>query len=673
MINVSEEYKKAMDKPIRDRAYISVGVGVINQDAQKSAIASGDFAYWCKGDVFKPTTQDVEYATLERNYMRADGKMYFVPESNLEQLKSNGIVTEEIMGSIMIVLQKSYYIKGITLEFGSAYPTRFNLVTNQGTVQYTNDSERFVTEDVFGDISYIQIVPLEMVGGNKRLRIKRILMGVGLQYTNEDTKTFSINEIVSSISDELSSYRCSFSFYDKEDKFDVDDNNSFIDYLETMQKITFSFGITLADGSIEWHQIATTYLKDWKRQNNVVTLTSYDRMYHMDNVYSLGNRIYERTAYDEAISIFKDAGLESDEYYVDEYLKEFNLINPMPEASHKQCLQILANACRCKIKQDEYGVVMVVPNFAVLIDREETKLSSTPIAEWGNLENIFIGSDIVYAELTPDFMKADGSMRFMPENEEYLNAGFVSNEISDQNGEFLFNPSIGIDLEYANTYHGLVLEFGGNMPKQFVVETFNDNEIVKKIVVDNVEKTTIISEQFDDFDRMYIRFTKASPNSRVIVNKVSFGGLSDYFLKRNNMYQNPVGYKEKRVKDVRVKIYSFFENAEGEPEEIEDEVYYSRQINPVGESKLLSNPLIATEEHAAIIAEWIGNYYANNVTYDVNFRGEPRLNATDIIRMESSKIPNLQVEVTSNELTFNGAFRGNLGLRRAYNMTKGAI
>jgi len=354
-------------------------------------------------------------------------------------------------------------------------------------------------------------------------------------------------------------------------------------------------------------------------------------------------------------------------------LKEFNLINPMPEASHKQCLQILANACRCKIKQDEYGVVMVVPNFAVLIDREETKLSSTPIAEWGNLENIFIGSDIVYAELTPDFMKADGSMRFMPENEEYLNAGFVSNEISDQNGEFLFNPSIGIDLEYANTYHGLVLEFGGNMPKQFVVETFNDNEIVKKIVVDNVEKTTIISEQFDDFDRMYIRFTKASPNSRVIVNKVSFGGLSDYFLKRNNMYQNPVGYKEKRVKDVRVKIYSFFENAEGEPEEIEDEVYYSRQINPVGESKLLSNPLIATEEHAAIIAEWIGNYYANNVTYDVNFRGEPRLNATDIIRMESSKIPNLQVEVTSNELTFNGAFRGNLGLRRAYNMTKGAI
>lgn len=667
MINVSQAYKDAMDKPIRDRAYISIDIGIINQEAQKSASVSGDLAHWSKGNIFNQNTNMIEYATLERNFMRADGTMYFLPEEN-GLIRNNGIVSKEILGSIKIDFGNIYSVKGITLDFGIEYPTKFAISTDDNTFEYTNDSQTFTSDDVYGEISHLTITPIEMRGGAQRLRLKRVLFGVGLQYTNENVKSFSMKETVSPISEEIPSQYVNLSFYDKDSLFDVDDDNSFIDYMETMQRISISFGVTLEDGTVEWNQISTTYLKEWNSQGGVVSLISYDRLYHMEDTYSLGNRIYSRTAYEEALNIFKDAGLSSDEYYVDEYLETINLENPMPVASHKECLQILANACRCKVRQDEFGKTLIVPNFSVILDRDEISVSTNGTTEWSDPENVLIGSTIVYAELLNDFIKADGTMRFIPENGDYLDTGYVSEQIADENGDFEEIPQIEINLPAESTYYGLTIEFGGNAPVMFEVQTYSNNSLIKTEVIEDVKAIIALNSEFASFDKMVIRFTKASPNSRVIVKRISFGELSDYVLKKQNMLQKPVGYKKKRVKDLNVKIYSYTENENGLPEEIEDNVLYSVSINPVGETKILMNPLIGTEEHAAMIAEWIGNHYANNVSYDVKYRGDPSLNATDIIRMESDKIENLQVEVTSHELTFNGAFGGNLELRRAYNM-----
>ena len=77
-------------------------------------------------------------------------------------------------------------------------------------------------------------------------------------------------------------------------------------------------------------------------------------------------------------------------------------------------------------------------------------------------------------------------------------------------------------------------------------------------------------------------------------------------------------------------------------------------------------------EHAELVAEWIGNYYANNISYDVDYRGRPDINATDIIHMDSEKLNNLQVEIISHNLRFNGgALSGSLELRRALRLVGG--
>lgn len=46
MIKASNAYKSAMQKKIRDRAYISITLGVVNGDAQNTAHFDGDYAYW---------------------------------------------------------------------------------------------------------------------------------------------------------------------------------------------------------------------------------------------------------------------------------------------------------------------------------------------------------------------------------------------------------------------------------------------------------------------------------------------------------------------------------------------------------------------------------------------------------------------------------------------------
>ncbi len=672
MISVSNAYKQAMSKRLRDRAYISVGIGIINQDAQESGKVNTDLGYWSKGNVFDTNQSNIEYATLENNYFRVDGTMYFMPENEgLAQFLTNGIATSDVLQPIRIDFPQIYAIKGITLEFGSAYPTEFRIETAEKTLNYTNDASKFVTHDVLGDTDYITITPISMVGGQQRFRLQSILMGVGLQYSNTQTKDLTLTEFVSSISDELPSEDLKFTFYDEENRFNVDDDNSFIDFLETMQRVTLSFGITLDNGTVEWNQIATMYLKDWKSQKGIVSLTATDRLEQMEDEYSLANRIYDRTARDEAESIFADAGLQPDEYYIDEYLNDVQLHNPMPQGTRKECLQLLANACRCIIRQDTNGRIMILANFANVLDPSDLSVSTNGVAEWSKPENVLIGTDVVYADLTQDFFKADGSMYFLPEDENYLETSYVSEQIADENGLFEVNPTITITMPAAYTYFGVNLKFDGNPPQEMIIHTYNAGELVgSKAFTDLSDDSTLLNE-FKSFDTMVFEFTKGYPNNRVLLNKITFGDLSDYVLTKADMMSNPIGYKEKRVKAVRCKIYTYENDSQGNPKEIEDEVFAIKTLNEVGEIKTVQNPLISTQEHAELLAEWIGNYFANNISYDVDYRGEPRNNAGDIIYMESDCIDNLQVEITKHTLKYNGAFSGSMELRRALKLVGG--
>ena len=666
MRKVSTAYKLAMDKLIRDRAYISISVGVVSQEAQASAKASGTFTDFTNDhNIFKLVESYDEYASYEQNYWKADGTQLLKPRDTT-QYADTGLVTESISGSIRVSFDNTYSIRGLTIIFGTAYPTTFKIKTSIGQIHtFNNNNSLFETDTPFGDIAWFEIIPVTMVGGQQRLHIHEILCGIGLIFDNTTVESAIRTDEISTISEELPNRTFSVTVFDTNGVFNVEDNNSFINFLEQKQLIKCSIGMTLENGKIEWVQLGYTYLKDWQSKKGKMTFNATDLIAQMDNEYIAGYRKYTRTAYQEAVSILTDMGLEPDEYYIDDYLNNVTLTNPMPEGRHSECLQLLANACRCVFYQDSNRLITLKTHFEKVADPDNIIINTSSEKAWSNKQNIISGADITYVDLSQDFYKVNDTMYLLPDNNQYLNGtGFVSAEISDSNGYFTVNPYIQLTFDELYRYYSFNLNFGGNVPEEIMIRTYKRNVLVDTASFNELNTENLIFYDFQQFDKVVLEIIKAKPNSRIVINKFNFGELTDFTLKKQDMLENPMGYKNQITQSVSVKVFSYTVDSDGKPKEVEDNVWVTKTLNTTGVNVKVENPLIDNTDKATKLAEWIGNYYMNNIYYDVNYRGEPKLEALDIIKMDSDVLSNLNVEINSLKLQYNGAFKGNLSLHK---------
>ncbi len=690
----SDAYKEVMSRNIRNRGYVSVELGIINQDAQKNGKVTSECVYYCKkNSIFSNNIEEKVYASLEENFFRLDGSMYFLPD-DLKEV-ANCAISKKIYGNIKIEFDTVYDLKGISINFGNNYPTEFIIRSEEKEIYYKNSESVFKTSDVIGETSYIDIIPIKMVGGRQRLRIYNIVMGVGLIFANEEVENISLADFVSVIGDELSSFDSTINLFDKNNLFDVEDDNSYIQYLDAMQKIVISFGIELDDNSVEWIKYTTLFLSGWDSRKGKLSINAYDRIVSLEDEYTLGNRIYTRTAYEEAENIFKDAGLTPDEYYIDDYLQNVTLNNPMPNIAHRECLQLLANACRCVLIHDVDGRIVIKANFANILGAEEVNVFTNGETPWSNSKNILTGTDILYADMTANFFRLDGSMYFLPDKTDYMKTSYVSSQVSNGTGLFskipilypsdniypsdkLFlvdekdgiftgenEPELTITLPAAYPYYGIMLKFNGNVPNKLVVSTYKNNVFLESFEVEKIQKIFTLNHDFLPFDRLNIKFTETKPYSRIILNEMALEEKASYKLTRDMMLENPHGYATEKIKSVSVKVYSFENDDDGEPAEVEDSNYVKRTIGVVGKNIVLENQLISTQQHAKEVAKWLANYYANNISYDILYRGEPLLMASDLIGMEGSINKDIQAQIVRSEFSFNGVFEGNLTLKKA--------
>ncbi len=675
MRHVSQAYKQAMKKMLRDRAFISVTLGVVNGVAQEDSAISSTAAYWSEKDTpFNTNEQSSEYATFEQNFVKADGSFLIMPtEDETTLLNDVGYCTPGILGAVTIDFGNSYAIKGLTIDFGEAYPTEFVLTTDVNTTgtTYTNSSSKFVTYDTLGEISTLTITPSTMVGGNQRLRIKRIVMGVGLSYSDDSISKVELSEEVSAISEDLPNTSLKVTVLDKENLYNVNNTDSFIDYLITGQVVTVAFGMTLDEDTneIEWLKTQTLSLTDWSSKDGQFSFSSSDLFATLTDKYTLGNTIHTRTAYEEAVSILTDAGFEADEYEIDNYLNDITLTNPMPEDTHANCLLLLCNVCRCIFFQDGDGIIHIQGNFALVLEPEDITLDNVGATDYSTPRNILTSGAVTthYADLSVGYTSADGSMKILPtDSADYDgNTGYVSSEVADSDGNFTTTPSLTMTLEAGYTYYGLYLNFKGQPPQKVTISTSYNGTAVDTYTFDDLENENILSAEFNKFDVMTVEFTKGSPNSRIVVDYMSLGNITDYLLDKDTMTSNLIGTKEELVKDVKVKIYTYVNDSENNPQEVEDDVWYTNTINSQGVHQEVSNPLIDNSTLAQDVAEWLGSFYGNNFSYEVSYRGDPRLNAADIIKLEDEYINNLQVSIGKATLSYNGAFSGKLDMRRA--------
>jgi hypothetical protein len=94
-----------------------------------------------------------------------------------------------------------------------------------------------------------------------------------------------------------------------------------------------------------------------------------------------------------------------------------------------------------------------------------------------------------------------------------------------------------------------------------------------------------------------------------------------------------------------------------------EEQRYMAGYNRSGESKAWSNPLVSTQEHAKILEEWIAAYLLGDVDYQMEWTGDPSVDANDLFELET-KYGNVFVKSYENTLYFNGRWTGSMKARK---------
>ena len=245
---------------------------------------------------------------------------------------------------------------------------------------------------------------------------------------------------------------------------------------------------------------------------------------------------------------------------------------------------------------------------------------------------------------------------------------------------------------------------------------------------DEISQTSIILRSFDDFDLMEIEFTKtAIPYNRIILNHFSLSDVVNFTMERRDMISSPKAIKQELIREVVVPYYTYQTNDKEENLVYTDidvtagevQTYYlqdasygyivkldgsstgtsilawgnyfitirfnetgnyrlsiqghrykiiERQVkvplNSKGKTIKWENPLINNSVMANDLAKWLSEYYTAGVEYEYDTRGNPELDATDIIYQENEFRTGMTVNVYRHTLRFNQVFSGRITARR---------
>ena len=711
MLQVTSAYKEEMKKPLRGHTLMRVNIGVINQEAQGSAKVSSETSYF--SNLTKPLNNyvvDALYATTEQNYSTVDGRMYFLPREKSDCVLNQGIVSKDIMGDAQFTFPIPYDLRGITIDFGKAYPVDFTIITDNARKEVRgNKAGKYVCEGVFQGVSSLTIHPERMINGQAFLHIHEIIMGIGIYFNERNILTASKKEHISPIMEALPTIDFRLSVNNKDRAYDIENEKSTVNFLELGQKVQAFTGQEVGE-RIEWLQIGTLKLKEWSSDDDKMSFTAIDFLSGLTGKYRKG-KFYPQgiSIYDLCLDVLTDAGVDPREFYIDEYLKAVKIKNPIPAVSHREALQLLSNAGRCLLYQDEKGKIVIrssfVPRMISTVAREPYFSNGTRI-----LENLPIRE---YSLTNGNYSRVDGTTLFLPRSGK-ADVGYIDD-----------NMFLSITSEAAFACFGMQLQFGRTYPSKIVIDTSLNGNTVEELSYTVDREDFIISHEFAPFDEMTIyEDAPSKTGGRAVLNKVSFGNVTDYELSYGReLTKTPLGTQLQSVKTLELTRTEYLDSTEGDKELakvectkpgeylaefsnpsydctvqaaagtvsiLETGTYFlkfsysgsgeevkvigkeftikestlEKELNFVGRREKWKNPLISDTALATDVLDWVGNYLKADREYSLTYRGEPRLMANDLLYLENKYVDKLMLRVFDHTLNYNGALSGSIKARR---------
>ena len=140
-----------MKSPLRERGYIMITFGLVNQEAQaKATIGQGEYSYFSNtSNIFGRKSNELAYATLEENFTKVDGTMLFLPRDGTDTVYADtGIISKQLVSDRRFELTINLNtgvtdFKGLTINFGENYPVDFDIVSSTGQIIEFRDNNTF--------------------------------------------------------------------------------------------------------------------------------------------------------------------------------------------------------------------------------------------------------------------------------------------------------------------------------------------------------------------------------------------------------------------------------------------------------------------------------------------------------------------------------------------------
>mgnify|MGYP000847340994 FL=1 len=726
MQNCSNAYKQQIKKHYRNLAHMAVSIGVINQEAQEDATVNKREEYTYFSDLEKLLSNfEVKnpYATLEESFTKVDGSFFFLPRNeSRHNLANQGVVSD---GVIRFDFTKPFDIKGLTIEFAHVHPLNFTVTTNNKSVTFENAGTFFKTDEIFNGTTFIEIKANKMLYEHTRFRIYRMIMGFGVYFDNRKIIGSTKKEHISPIMEDLQTLDFSMDVENRDRAYDVENEKSTINFLEVGQDVSIRYGYELDDGTVEWFQGGKLKLSRWSSNDIKLSISAKDRFDSLDGTYQKG--IYKEegaSLYDLATDVFLDGGVDVRDFEIDPYLRSILIQNPIPAVKHKEALQLIANAGRCILYQNRYGKIILRSDFM-----PEMSAMSEDKTRFSNLEKLLHSDEKShYANLTQGYTRTDGKAYFLPKGSDYLNTGYVSESVSNVDGSFANIPKITIQMEHGFTVYGLRMLFHEYAPEKMSLAFYYQGDLLDTMEIDNAALDFKTLQQLPYMDKLVVSFIKQSPNTRVVLDSIIFGDLTDYrFTYGDELKEYPVGTIREKTQRISVVTRKYNKSNEAEKELVHEKVNQTEQekeyefymnspsygyrasatghnveiiksscymvrvnvrgaglvdlsitgyeylisngsiaieVNPSGRTLNWENPLISTDEHAIKVGEWMKPFLASNRDYSLTDRGEVRLDGADLAYLDSKHEKDMLIKLTDYTMNFNGAFSGSAKGRR---------
>jgi len=394
---VSEEYKIEMRRQGRGRQFIKINFGLLNEEAQKEVVATADeiaIISSVKNIAKTDYSKKYDYASCENGGIVLGKGQLIAPDSLGQSVYKQGFISNalsnengifEIQPIITMEFKSTHDFSGLKLVFDdilNRYPKTIKIEAQYlGIIvfeeTYEIDNSTITLEDNINEVDLLKIYYLETIRPFQRARLSYIEFGIGITFNDDvlDSGGAIRIEDIDPLMRRLPEQTFSFSFLDPNKEYDVENPNGIWKYVNIHNPIEVEYEQRLKDGGSEFINGGKFYLdsspivnKQKVTMNATSKLSQLNDIFYSSQTFKMywypGGTIYKEpiSYYLIATHVLRDAGLNTNEYYLDDILYGYRTNAPMPQIEHKNCLKLIAEACMCILYEDINGIIRIEPN-----------------------------------------------------------------------------------------------------------------------------------------------------------------------------------------------------------------------------------------------------------------------------------------------------------------------